>query len=101
MGSWARSIRTRGPTAPFPRILRKYVREDRQLTLPDAIRKLNALPAQRMRLTDRGVLKQGMWANVVVFDPATIKDAATSRAPTTSRRGWSSAGQRRAGDRRR
>ena len=46
----------------FPRILRKYVREEKELTLADAIRKFSALPAQRMRLTDRGVLKQGMWA---------------------------------------
>ncbi len=65
----------------FPRILRKYVREDHQLTLPDAIRKFTALPAQRMRLTDRGVLKQGMWADVVVFDPATIRDKATFENP--------------------
>ncbi len=65
----------------FPRILRKYVREDGQLTLPDAIRKFTSLPAQRMRLTDRGVLKQGMWADVVVFDPATIKDLATFENP--------------------
>jgi N-acyl-D-amino-acid deacylase len=65
----------------FPRILRKYVREDGQLTLPDAIRKFTSLPAQRMRLTDRGVLKQGMWADVVVFDPATIQDLATFENP--------------------
>lgn len=65
----------------FPRILRKYVREDRQLTLPEAIRKFAALPAQRMRLTDRGVLKQGMWADIVVFDPATIHDVATFESP--------------------
>jgi N-acyl-D-amino-acid deacylase len=65
----------------FPRILRKYVREDGALTLPDAIRKFSALPAQRMRLTDRGVLKQGMWADVVVFDPATIHDKATFENP--------------------
>jgi N-acyl-D-amino-acid deacylase len=65
----------------FPRILRKYVREDHQLTLPEAIRKFTALPAQRMRLTDRGVLKQGMWADVVVFDPATIHDRATFESP--------------------
>ncbi len=58
----------------FPRILRKYVREEKKLTLEDAIRKFSALPAQRMRLADRGTIKQGMWADVVVFDPETIRD---------------------------
>lgn len=65
----------------FPRILRKYVREDKALTLEDAIRKMTALPAQRMRLTDRGVLKAGMWADVVIFDPATVRDLATFDNP--------------------
>jgi dihydroorotase/N-acyl-D-amino-acid deacylase len=65
----------------FPRILRKYVREEKKLTLEDAIRKFSALPAQRMRLTDRGVLKAGMWADLVVFDPATIRDVATFDNP--------------------
>src|SRR5437868_15538078 len=65
----------------FPRILRKYVREEKKLALEDAIRKFTSLAAQRMRLTDRGVLKQGMWADVVVFDPATIRDLATSEYP--------------------
>ena len=65
----------------FPRILRKYVREEHALTLPDAIRKFSALPAQRMRLTDRGVLKKGMWADVVVFDPEKITDKATYENP--------------------
>ncbi|HTQ58035.1 MAG TPA: D-aminoacylase [Bryobacteraceae bacterium] len=65
----------------FPRILRKYVREEHKLTLADAIRKFSALPAQRMRLTDRGVLKQGMWADIVVFDPETIRDRATYANP--------------------
>jgi len=58
----------------FPRILRKYVREEHKLSLEDAIRKFTSLPAQRMRLVDRGVVKQGMWADIVVFDPATIRD---------------------------
>lgn len=65
----------------FPRVLRKYVREEKDLTLPDAVRKFSALPAQRMRLYDRGVLKSGMWADVVVFDPATVRDMATFDKP--------------------
>jgi N-acyl-D-amino-acid deacylase len=65
----------------FPRILRKYVREEKKLTLEEAIRKFSALPAQRMRLTDRGVLKLGMWADVVVFDPETVRDVATFDDP--------------------
>jgi N-acyl-D-amino-acid deacylase len=65
----------------FPRILRKFVREEHKLTLGDAIRKFSALPAQRMRLADRGVLKQGMWADIVVFDPETIRDLATFENP--------------------
>jgi N-acyl-D-amino-acid deacylase len=65
----------------FPRILRKYVREEKKLTLEEAIRKFSALPAQRMRLTDRGVLKLGMWADVVVFDPETVHDVATFDDP--------------------
>jgi len=65
----------------FPRILAKYVREEKALTLEDAIRKFSALPAQRLRLTDRGVLKAGMWADVVVFDAATVHDRATFDNP--------------------
>ena len=65
----------------FPRILRKYVREEKKLTLEDAIRKMSASPAQRMRLTDRGVLKTGMWADVVIFDPARVRDLATFENP--------------------
>ncbi len=65
----------------FPRILRKYVREDHLLTLPDAIRKFSALPAERLHLGDRGVLKLGLAADIVVFDPATIQDRATYENP--------------------
>ena len=65
----------------FPRILRKYVREEELLTLEDAIRKFTSLAAQRMRIGDRGVLKVGMWADVVVFDPETIRDRATFAQP--------------------
>jgi N-acyl-D-amino-acid deacylase len=65
----------------FPRILRKYVREEHKLTLEDAIRKFTALPASRMRLIDRGVLKRGVWADLVVFDPDQIRDVATFETP--------------------
>jgi len=65
----------------FPRILRKYVREEKRLTLEDAIRKFTSLPAQRMRLGDRGVLKRGMWADIVVFDPDSVRDRATFEKP--------------------
>ncbi|HET7873066.1 MAG TPA: D-aminoacylase [Terriglobales bacterium] len=65
----------------FPRVLRKYVREEKKLRLEEAIRKFTALPAQKMRLSDRGVLKAGMWADVVVFDPQTITDKATFENP--------------------
>jgi len=65
----------------FPRILRKYVREEGVLTLEDAIRKFTALPAQRMRLGDRGVIKEHMWADLVIFDPDEIRDLATFEDP--------------------
>ena len=65
----------------FPRILRKYVREDGALTLADAIRKFSALPASRLRLADRGVIKTGMWADLVIFNPETITDLATFEKP--------------------
>jgi N-acyl-D-amino-acid deacylase len=65
----------------FPRIIRRYVREEKRLTLEEAIRKFTSLPAGRMRLADRGVLKAGMWADVVVFDPAQVRDRATFAEP--------------------
>ncbi len=65
----------------FTHILRKYVREEKRLRLEDAIRKFTALPAQRMRLGDRGVLKVGLWADVVVFDPGAVADVATFDSP--------------------
>ena len=65
----------------FPRILHKYVRDEHALTLSDAIRKFTALPAQREHLVDRGVLKLGMWADVVIFDAATIHEVATYQDP--------------------
>jgi N-acyl-D-amino-acid deacylase len=65
----------------FPRILRKYVREEKRLSLEEAIRKFSSLPAQRMHLADRGVLKAGMWADIVVFNPDSVRDLATFEKP--------------------
>ncbi|HEY3849618.1 MAG TPA: D-aminoacylase [Steroidobacteraceae bacterium] len=65
----------------FPRVLRKYVREERRLTLEEAIRKFTSLPASRLRLNDRGVIKTGLWADIVVFDPNTITERSTFQAP--------------------
>lgn len=65
----------------FPRILRKYVREEHKLTIEDAIRKFSSLPAQRLRLEGRGLLRTGMWADVVIFNPATVRDLATFDNP--------------------
>jgi N-acyl-D-amino-acid deacylase len=65
----------------FPRVLRKYVREERRMSLEEAIRKFTSLPASRVRLNDRGVLKAGLWADIVVFDPEQITDKATFTAP--------------------
>jgi len=65
----------------FPRILRKYVREEHKLTLEDAIRKFSALPSQRLHLEGRGLLRVGMWADVTIFDPATIRDLSTFDNP--------------------
>lgn len=65
----------------FPRIIRKYVEQEHLLTLPDAIRKFTALAAQRVGLTQRGVIKVGMYADLVVFDPAKVRDRATYEKP--------------------
>jgi N-acyl-D-amino-acid deacylase len=65
----------------FARILGKYVRDEKVLRLEEAIRKMTSLPAARAHLLDRGILRPGMAADVTVFDPATIRDAATFEDP--------------------
>jgi N-acyl-D-amino-acid deacylase len=65
----------------FPRVLGLYVREKKVLTLEQAVYKMSGYPASRMRLKDRGQLKAGMAADVVVFDPATVADQATYTQP--------------------
>jgi N-acyl-D-amino-acid deacylase len=65
----------------FARVLGKYVRDEKALTMEQAIRKLSGLPATNLGLDHRGYLKEGMFADVVVFDPATIADRATFEKP--------------------
>ena len=71
----------------FARILGKYVRTDSVLTLEDAVRKMTSATAARLKLRDRGMLREGMYADVVVFDPATITDVATFDKPHQLSRG--------------
>jgi len=65
----------------FPRVLGLYVREKRWLTLPEAIRKMTSLPARRLGWKDRGVLRQGAFADLVLFNPETIIDRSTFARP--------------------
>jgi dihydroorotase/N-acyl-D-amino-acid deacylase len=65
----------------FVRVLGRYVRELKVITLEDAVRKMSAYPAQRTGLADRGVLREGLKADLVVFDPNTIRDRATFEQP--------------------
>jgi N-acyl-D-amino-acid deacylase len=71
----------------FPVILAEFVREERWLSLADAIRKMTSFPAQRLGLPDRGLLRDGFKADVVVFDAETVSDQATYDAPTLTSTG--------------
>ena len=85
------SFATDGPTrrgsphprgaGSFPRVIARYVRERKALTLEQAIHKMTALPASRVRLADRGRIATGLAADIVVFDAATIADTATYEQP--------------------
>ncbi len=65
----------------FARVLARYARDERAITLEDAVRRLSALPAQNLAIADRGMLKDGYFADVVVFDPQKIQDHATFEKP--------------------
>jgi N-acyl-D-amino-acid deacylase len=81
-------LREFGKGVPHPRgygnnarVLARYVRELHVLKLEDAIRKMTTLPAQTFQLKDRGQLREGNWADLVIFDPATVHDTATYKDP--------------------
>jgi N-acyl-D-amino-acid deacylase len=65
----------------FARLLGRYVRDEKVISLPEAIRRLTSLPASNLKLTGRGLLKEGYFADVVVFDPKAINDHATFDKP--------------------
>ena len=65
----------------FPRVLGHYVREEGVLSLPDAVRKMTSLPAQYLRLSDRGRIAVGLAADITIFDPARVADRATYERP--------------------
>jgi N-acyl-D-amino-acid deacylase len=91
IGSDSFIISTQGPLAQgtphprtfgtFPRVIAQYVREKKILSLEEAIHKMTGLPAQKLRLADRGLIRPGHKADVVVFDPETISDRATYEKP--------------------
>ncbi len=71
----------------FPRLIARYVRERKVLTLEDAIRKMTSWPATRLRLDHRGSIREGLWADVVVFDYEKVQDRSTYAEPTLSPEG--------------
>ncbi len=80
-GKWRERGHPRG-FGTFPRILGRYVRQDSVISLEFAIRKMTSLAAQRVGINDRGLLKPGMYADITVFDPATIIDRSTFENPS-------------------
>jgi N-acyl-D-aspartate/D-glutamate deacylase len=65
----------------FPRVLARYVREKKMISLPEAVRKMTSLPAQRLKLKERGTIKAGMFADIVIFNPKTVTDKGTWENP--------------------
>lgn len=84
--SWVTSPGAGGRPHPraygsFPRVLGKYVRDEKLFTIEEAVRKMTSLPASRLGIQDRGILREGLWADIVVFDPDRIIDKATFGEP--------------------
>ena len=65
----------------YPRVLGRYVRERNVVGLAEAVRKMTSAPARKLGITDRGLVKEGFWADIVVFDPASVADTATYEHP--------------------
>jgi N-acyl-D-aspartate/D-glutamate deacylase len=65
----------------FPRVLGRYVRELKTLSLAEAVQKMTSMNAEKVNIADRGLLKEGFWADVAIFDPATVTDKATFENP--------------------
>lgn len=89
------SIRVLGAGMPHPRgygtnarILSKYVREEKVLSLEEAIRRMTSLPAQKFQLKDRGLIKEGMAADIVIFDEKEVKDISTFEKPHAYSKGF-------------
>jgi N-acyl-D-amino-acid deacylase len=97
IGTDSAAIRHEGPLAQgqphpraygtFPRVLGYYVREQKLLSLEDAVRRMTGLAAEQFQIRDRGVVREGAFADLVVFDPATVADTATYEAPHSYPRG--------------
>lgn len=90
------SIRVYGQGVPHPRgygtnarVLSRYVREQKVLSLEEAVRRMTSLPAQKFGLKDRGLLREGFAADLVVFDPAAVEDLSTYEAPHAYSKGFS------------
>ncbi len=88
IASDAGALNLKAPGFPHPRaygsaakVLGHYVRDEKNLTLEDAVRKMSGLPAQILGLQDRGLLHKGFYADVVVFDPKTVADTSTYEKP--------------------
>lgn len=91
IGSDGSALATEGPLragvphprnfGTFPRVLGKYVRDEQVLSLEEAIRRMTSLPAATLDLPDRGTIAAGQWADLVIFDPATVRDTATFEQP--------------------
>jgi N-acyl-D-amino-acid deacylase len=91
VGSDGRAVAPYGPLSvgkphpryygTFVRVLGRYVREKKILTLESAIRKMTSLPARRLGILDRGLVKEGMWADLTLFDHKSVADRATFTEP--------------------